>query len=91
MFYIFLMKKQISTLTSEMYCGLHLIPLGSLSLMKYPIGIGHFIKKCPINYIGKLFFYCDIFGDSKLVWIRMATLYENICGNCVGRIELTFI
>jgi hypothetical protein len=30
-------------------------------------------------------------GDSKWLWLSMATMYENLCGNCVGRIELTFI
>jgi hypothetical protein len=24
-------------------------------------------------------------------WISMATMYENLCGNCVGEVELTFV
>jgi hypothetical protein len=31
-----------------------------------------------------------ILGDSKLLWPSMAIMYENLCGNCVGRVELTF-
>jgi hypothetical protein len=31
-----------------------------------------------------------VLGDSKWSWISMRTMYENLCGNCVGRIELTF-
>jgi hypothetical protein len=30
-------------------------------------------------------------GDSRWLWINMATMYENLCGNSVGRIELTFL
>jgi hypothetical protein len=32
-----------------------------------------------------------VLGDSKLLLISMATMYENVCGNCVDRIELTFL
>jgi hypothetical protein len=32
-----------------------------------------------------------LLGDSKWLWINMATLYENLCGNSVGRIDLTFL
>jgi hypothetical protein len=32
-----------------------------------------------------------ILGDSKWLWIIMATMYENLCGNCVGDVELTFV
>jgi hypothetical protein len=30
-------------------------------------------------------------GDSKWLWINMATMYETLCGNAVGRTELTFL
>jgi hypothetical protein len=30
-------------------------------------------------------------GWLKMMWISMATMYENLCGNCVGRVELTFV
>jgi hypothetical protein len=33
----------------------------------------------------------EILDDSKWLWISMATIYENLCGNCVVRIELTFL
>jgi hypothetical protein len=47
----------------------------------------------------KEIFFCHFFrylvshvlGDSKWLWISMASMYENLCGNCVGRIELTFL
>jgi hypothetical protein len=29
-------------------------------------------------------------GDSKWLWINMASMYENVCGNSVGGVELTF-
>jgi hypothetical protein len=32
-----------------------------------------------------------ILGDSKWSWISMATMYENLCGNGVGGVELTFV
>jgi hypothetical protein len=32
-----------------------------------------------------------LLGDSKWLWINMATVYENLCGNSVGRIDLTFL
>jgi hypothetical protein len=32
-----------------------------------------------------------VLGDSKCLWISMATMYENICGNCVSGVELTFV
>jgi hypothetical protein len=32
-----------------------------------------------------------VLGDSKWWRISMATMYENACGNCVRRIELTFL
>jgi hypothetical protein len=32
-----------------------------------------------------------VLGDSNLLWISMATMYENVCGNCVGGVELTFV
>jgi hypothetical protein len=28
-----------------------------------------------------------LFGDSKLLWIKMANTYENLCGNCVGGVK----
>jgi hypothetical protein len=30
-------------------------------------------------------------GALKWLWINMATMYENLCGNSVGWIELTFL
>jgi hypothetical protein len=39
-----------------------------------------------------LFFMKEqILGDSKWLWISMATMFENLCGNCLGGVELTFI
>jgi hypothetical protein len=32
-----------------------------------------------------------ITGDSKCLWTNMTTMYENVCGKSVGRIELTFL
>jgi hypothetical protein len=32
-----------------------------------------------------------ILGDSKRLWPSMAAMYENLSGNCVGRVELTFL
>jgi hypothetical protein len=29
--------------------------------------------------------------DSKWLWINMATMYENVCGNCVDAVELAFV
>jgi hypothetical protein len=31
-----------------------------------------------------VFFFIEILGDSKWLWVSMATMYENVCGNCVG-------
>jgi hypothetical protein len=33
----------------------------------------------------------QLVGDSKWLWISLATMYENVCDNCVGGIELTFV
>jgi hypothetical protein len=38
--------------------------------------------------------YCSrqyILGDSKWLWPSMATMYENLCGNCVDEVELSFV
>jgi hypothetical protein len=32
-----------------------------------------------------------VLGDLKLLWIIKATMYENLCGNYVGGVELTFV
>jgi hypothetical protein len=32
-----------------------------------------------------------ISGDKKGLWIGMATMYKNLCGNCVVRTELTLL
>jgi hypothetical protein len=32
-----------------------------------------------------------LLGDSKWLWINMATMYANLCGNCVGGVELIFV
>jgi hypothetical protein len=32
------------------------------------------------------FYWFLILGDSKWLWISMATMYENLCGNCVDRV-----
>jgi hypothetical protein len=30
-----------------------------------------------------------VLGDSKRLWISMATMYENVCGNCGwGRVDI---
>jgi hypothetical protein len=33
----------------------------------------------------------DVLSDSKRFWIRMAPMYANLCGNCVGGVELTCV
>jgi hypothetical protein len=30
-----------------------------------------------------------LLSDSKLLWINMATMYENLYGNCVGGVEMS--
>jgi hypothetical protein len=30
-------------------------------------------------------------GDSKWLWPGMATMYEDLCGNCVDEVELSFV
>jgi hypothetical protein len=34
---------------------------------------------------------CLLFYSTVQLWISMATMYENLCGKSVGRIELTFL
>jgi hypothetical protein len=29
-------------------------------------------------------------SDSKWLWINMATMHDNLYGNCVGGVDLTF-
>jgi hypothetical protein len=45
-------------------------------------------------YKGKKFNPSDtshVLGDSKWLWISMASMYENVCGKYVGGVELTFV
>jgi hypothetical protein len=50
----------------------------------------NFNKSCSVKLL-VLTQWLQILGDSKWLWISMATTYENVCGNCVGRVELTFV
>jgi hypothetical protein len=51
------------------------------------------IKLKQLDYLltTYLLSHTNIRGDLKWLWKNMATMYENVCGNSVGRIELTFL
>jgi hypothetical protein len=48
------------------------------------------LKKTQIHTL-PVFAMQPLIPQKMSTWISMATMYANLCGNCVGRIELTFL
>jgi hypothetical protein len=53
--------------------------------------VHYWIEGTRGNYASVFYNDVNILGDSKWLRISMATMYENVCGNCVDRIELAFL
>jgi hypothetical protein len=76
---------------SKTYCWLHLNFVRVGNLYESVCICYSYVLEFSCTFVGTPFLNIIVLGNSKCLWISMATMCENSCGNFVGGVELTFV